>query len=247
MPSVTFGNHSNPRLNSFQSPSERDAAALALTPGERREAVARFFAASPGAAHLGRAVADFVDWQIRSGRIAEDGGGSPWWRLVNGHLVLDLADATETLDRATGRAATDDVRAPAASRTTGGAEDLAATASRGAAWIAWARCDRSDRAVVQARLWEAHQASLVAALVRAEPLLEDETADERRFARTAVAMVEHAAATGQPTDTDLLDRMTRRHYPDHYPATADDRAALEAAIATATASAHDAGSPHRGR
>jgi hypothetical protein len=41
---------------------------------------------------LGRALGDFQDWEIRSGRLA-DGGGSPWWSTVNGFLVEDLAEA----------------------------------------------------------------------------------------------------------------------------------------------------------
>lgn len=47
-------------------------------------------AKAPG---LGRAILDFQDWEIQSGRIAEDGRGSPWWRAVNGLFVLDMAEA----------------------------------------------------------------------------------------------------------------------------------------------------------
>lgn len=250
MPSVTNWNHSNPRLNSFQS--------LGLTATERREAVAGFFAAAPVISDMGRAVADFVDWQIRSGRIGEDGGGSPWWRAVNGSLVLDLIDATAALSRPDPSATVAPTEAPVeasdahTSRRAGDGDEGPGSADAPAAtgaeasgpaakWVEWARCDPADRARVQALLWEAHQASLHAALARAEPLLADEPPDERWFALTAVAMVEHAAATGQATDTDLLDRMTRRHYPDHYPATPADRAELGAAVAAHTGADHDVG------
>lgn len=227
MPSVTKRNQRNPRLNSFQSPSERDAAALALTPAERRRSVARFFAATPGTAGLGRAVADFLEWEIRSGRITDGGGGSPWWRTTNGHLVLDLDDASARL-------ASGDSGAPIGRHAN---EDPVG------AWVRFATCepaaddptatDPAGPTPAQAALWAAHQASLTAALARAEALLDAEPPDERWFARTAVAMVGHAAERAQATDTDLLDRMTRRHYPDRYPATAEDRTALEAVVAAA--------------
>lgn len=68
--------------------------AIALTPGERLVVLETFFAihdkVAPG---LGRAIVDFLNWQIQSGRIAEGGRQSPWWRAMNGMLVLDIADA----------------------------------------------------------------------------------------------------------------------------------------------------------
>lgn len=55
-----------------------------------------FFSRWPGNDHhrlgLGRALGDFQDWEIRSGRLG-DGEGSPWWSTVNGFLVEDLAEA----------------------------------------------------------------------------------------------------------------------------------------------------------
>jgi hypothetical protein len=41
---------------------------------------------------LGRALVDFQDWEISSGRLSDD-GGSPWWSAVNGRLISDLEDA----------------------------------------------------------------------------------------------------------------------------------------------------------
>ncbi len=215
----------------FGTSSDRDAAALALTAAERRDVVAGFFAASPAVRDLGRAVLDFVDWQIRSGRIAEHGGGSAWWRFVNGHLVLDLRDATASYARPIDPRGTHGDSNGGEDRTDRDADE------RAARWVRFATCDGSDPARAQALLWDAHQVSLHAALERAEPLLAAEPPGERWFARTAVAMVDRAAATGQATGTDALDRMTRRHYPDHYPATAADRGALESAIAAGPAGA----------
>lgn len=73
-----------------------------LTVERRRRVLEEFFTRSPGVdAHplgLGRALFDFQEWEIESGRI-DDLGGSPWWSRVNGQLVADLA---ATLDGALG-------------------------------------------------------------------------------------------------------------------------------------------------
>jgi hypothetical protein len=57
-----------------------------------------FFTRWPGTdAHplgLGRALAEFQEWEIVSGRL-RDGGGSPWWSAVNGRLVSDIEDAAQ--------------------------------------------------------------------------------------------------------------------------------------------------------
>lgn len=59
--------------------------------------MASYFAQNPGgsgaAPGLGRALVEFQEWEIRSGRVA-DGAGSRWWSTVNGVLLLDLAHAT---------------------------------------------------------------------------------------------------------------------------------------------------------
>ena len=69
-------------------------AAIDLTLAQRREIVEEFFAIHPGTGQgrfgLGRAVLDFQDWEITSGRIS-DQRGSAWWRGVNGLMVLDIA------------------------------------------------------------------------------------------------------------------------------------------------------------
>jgi hypothetical protein len=64
----------------------------------RREVVTSFFTRWPGSdAHplgLGRALWEFQEWEIDSGRLRDD-GGSPWWSAVNGRLVSDLEDAAQ--------------------------------------------------------------------------------------------------------------------------------------------------------
>lgn len=181
---------------------DRVAAAITLGPEERREVVERFFRAHPGAGTgplgLGRAVADFVDWEIRSGRIADGGGGSAWWRLVNGGMILDLRDAMAAADDA------------------GGPDGPIG------AWAAYSGAVGDT----QALMWAAHQASLHTALDAAGELLALESAEEQRFARLVVEVVDQTATACRPTDTDELARHTARHYPDRYPITAEQWQAL---------------------
>jgi len=214
---------------------ERLNSALALEPAERRQIVSEFFTAHPGngggALGLGRAIADFLDWEIRSGRIADGGAGSPWWRLVNGGMILDLRDAATVLGHDSGRAD----REPGA--CTGN--------NPVSAWMAYARTSvpanvAAGRArepgespvggstSAQTRLWAAHQASLHAALVAAETveLIGGESPAERDFARLVVGVVDATAEHCRPTDTDELAHMTARHYPQEYPITPAAWAAL---------------------
>lgn len=76
---------------------------LRYTVGHRRAVLEGFFSDSLGidssgaGAHAlgpGRALWEFQEWEIRSGRL-DDLGGSPWWSIVNGFLVADLAAASE--------------------------------------------------------------------------------------------------------------------------------------------------------
>lgn len=77
------------------------------TVARRRQVIAEFFSRhgghrGAGNGHdedsrrlgLGRALDDFQEWEIRSGRV-DDGAGSPWWSIVNGILVHDLAEAAD--------------------------------------------------------------------------------------------------------------------------------------------------------
>ena len=210
-------------------------AALALEPGERTAIVEAFFGAHPGGGDgplgLGRAIADFVDWEIHSGRITEDGGGSPWWRVVNGGMILDLRDAAAEL----------------AGESCGDSSNVESDGAPVATWVAYARCGTAPPGIVdasgsgggdsphdggsstaQARMWAAHQASLHAALEAADgaALLVGESPAEREFAGFVVAVVDATAAHGQATDTDDLARMTARSYPQQYPITPDQWQAL---------------------
>ena len=171
----------------------RTRAALLLPARARVAIVRRFFAHHPHGRRplgLGRAVVDFVDWEWQSGRLADD-GGSRWWRCVNGVMALDLRAAARALEHG--------------------------LAARGAvaAWVAYAR---SDILSAQARLWDAHQASLAVGLEHAAPLLAAEPVAEREFAAIVVGIVERVAADRAPTATGDLAAFTARHYPAHYPA-----------------------------
>lgn len=197
---------------------DRVAEAIALGPEERREIVERFFRAHPGGGvgplGLGRAVADFVDWEISSGRITGE-GGSAWWRLVNGGMILDLREAM---------AASGDGR-----RESDGPVG---------AWVAYSE----SAGDAQALMWAAHQASLHTALDSAGDLLAGEATEEQRFARLVVEVVDQTAAACRPTDTDELARHTARDYPDRYPITAEQWAALHARFAPYLALGDDADS-----
>jgi hypothetical protein len=171
----------------------RARAALLLPASTRAQIARRFFARHPhGSAPLGlgRAVVDFVDWERRSGRLADD-GGSRWWRCVNGVMMLDLRDAARAIEH--GRSARGAV----------------------AAWVAYAG---SENPGAQVRLWAAHQASIAVGLEHAARLLAAEPAAEREFAAIVVAIVERVAAGDAPTATGDLAAFTARHYPAHYPA-----------------------------
>lgn len=179
--------------------------ALRLPAVARVTIARRFFARhtqGAGPLGLGRAVVDFVDWELRSGRLADD--GSAWWRCVNGVMMLDLRDAANAFDRD---------------------HAVSGTAS---AWVAYACGDLAD---AQAHLWDAHQASLTAGLRYAEPLLAAEPEAERELAAIVVAVVERVAADRAPTGTGALAAFTARHYPAHYPAHALDVATLRRDLA----------------
>ncbi len=71
-------------------------AATALSVASRVAAFDRFFRAHPGDGRdgvgLGRAVVEFLAWEVASGRVSDE-GGSGWWSAVNGLLVLDVDGA----------------------------------------------------------------------------------------------------------------------------------------------------------
>jgi hypothetical protein len=191
-------------------------AAATVQPGrlsvdERREIVEVFFLAHPGPGQrglgLGRAVADFVEWEASSGRLDEP-GGSPWWRAVNESFVLDLRAASA------------------------GAAATAATAEASAAWNAYLTAG----ADAQRALWTAHQVSLTGAVQAAAPLLGGELPAEQAFAEIVLAVVARTAADCVPTDTTALARSTRRLYPAGYPISAAQLEVLAAKLGRLPAS-----------
>ena len=165
-----------------------------VTVEERREIVELFFLSHPGQGRvglgLGRAMADFVEWQASSGRL-DEASGSAWWRAVNASFVLDLRTALAA-----------DPDGVASAATT--------------AWSAYMTATGDP----QRALWTAHQVSLTSAVHAAARLLEREPAEERLFAQIVLAVVARSAAEGVPTDTTDLARSTRRLYPTRYPISA---------------------------
>ena len=176
--------------------------AVALGVADRRRIVEDFFREHPGSGAepfgLGRAVIDFQDWEISSGRLAEN--GSPWWRGVNGLLVLDL--------RAAGT----------------GERSAARPAGPVSAWIAYTHPSEDHH---QQLLWRAHQRSLHEALTACARLLRSEPPAERFFARLVVGVVDHAASESHPTDTAELAQLTADHYPNSYPISDDELGRLD--------------------
>lgn len=203
----------------------RVEAAQRLSVAARVAAVRQFFARHRGGGDgplgFGRAVADFLDWEVSSGRVADDGGSS-WWRAVNGLMVLDLEEA----GRVAGRASRDGTR--------GRSEAVAA-------WVDYARSGGEGDG--QRLLWAAHQRSLHSALEAARGLLAGEDPVEQAFATVVVRVVDAAADRREPTDTATLAEMTRRLYPDHYPVTPEHLDGLRAALAAVATGAGGGRSP----
>jgi len=214
---VTNGDAADRRIADDAGPprvpeiAPRARAALLLSASTRTQIACGFFARHPhGSAPLGlgRAVVDFVDWERRSGRLADE-GGSRWWRCINGVMMLDLRAAARAI--AHGRAA------------------------RGAA-AAWVTYADGEIRGAQVRLWAAHQASLAVGLEHAAPMLAAEPAAEREFAAIVVAIVERVAAGHAPTGTGDLAAFTARHYPSQYPTRDVEVAILRRDLASLLAS-----------
>ena len=187
-------------------PGSRVAAALALPVARRRAAFAEFFGAHPGAGRrglgLGTALDDFLAWEVASGRVLDGPGGSPWWKAVNGLMVLDIAAAAA------------------------GGPGLRSPAAR--AWAAYAAGAGPDD---QAALWEAHGASMHAAVAAVRPLLDAEPAAEPAFVAVVLDVLDRATARCSATDGPGLGDQARASYPGGYPAAAEEVVALRAAVA----------------
>jgi hypothetical protein len=178
-----------------------------LSPDERFRIVREFFHAHPGTHSgppgLGMAVLDFMGWLVGSGRMAEE-GGSPWWRTLNGSLVLDLAGDTP------------------------GTPGVDAWQRYASATSAVSTVADTRHAELQALFWEAHQTSLHSVLPACEDMLAAESRHERSFVEIAMRVVDLSARHNQPTHTPVLGESTRKLYPDHYPLAAPCNGALHA-------------------
>lgn len=179
----------------------RIEAAIGLGSSRRTRTIREFFLRFPGPDRppgLGRALIDFVDWLADSGRL-DDAAGSPWWKALNGCLVLDFAEAMAA----------------------GGPDSLDGAGDGARAWLAYGgRSAEPGFAGLQERLWHAHQVSLHRAIPACWGLFDAETEHEQAFVEAAMEIVDLAALGSQPTDTAALAESTRRLYPDHYPLTA---------------------------
>lgn len=173
--------------------------ACSLSTAERMRTFERFFEAhprgsGPGGAHptpgYGRALIDFLAWEIDSGRVV-DGGGSAWWKAVNGLLVLDLRDALVPSDGT-----------------------QAATRPTVAAWAAYGQAHPGEE---QRSLWVAHGLSIERGAVEAAGLLVDEEPAEQSFIRLVLRVLHRSTEASEPTDTSQLGVSVRRHYPGRYP------------------------------
>jgi hypothetical protein len=190
------------------------AEALALSPVQRLEQSMRFFdwhsgmpMNMPMGYGFGQGIIDFITWEAASGRL-DPVHGSPWWRAVNGAMVLDLMEAREhfSRDEPTGDHVIDAWR------------------SYGrfvASWRQRARRGYVRRA--QALFWEAHQRSLHRAVDCAAELFSQESATEQEFIDTiALHNVDHAALSNDVSYLDTIALYTLYVYPARYPATQTD-------------------------
>ena len=137
----------------------------------------------------------FQRWLTLSNRL-DLHDGSPWWREVNGHIVLDMVDTAAGL--------------PPSSEP----QEL---------WQEfWSSDGRSDRT---RSWWAAHQASLTAGQQGAVDLLAEEDEHERAFVQVAVEAVALAARAELPTrgmGSRVVGGFCAAFYPDSYPAGAGD-------------------------
>ena len=168
----------------------------------------RFFDAHPGGARpvpgCGRGLIDFLAWEVDSGRVV-DGGGSPWWRAVNGLLVLDLVGAMGWPGE------------PSRAQPT---------------VLVWKRYMSSPPGEKQRRLWQAHEQSIAKAVTEADAMLGEEEPAEQSFIRLVLRVFGRATRTCEPTDTSLLGEAVQRQYPGRYPISRDELEELVTALSS---------------
>ncbi|KAH9450652.1 hypothetical protein MJO28_009914 [Puccinia striiformis f. sp. tritici] len=182
----------------------RKKAAMELTI-EERLSKARSFADSYGQQTSG--IVEFIEYLVSSGRIAEKGGGSQWWRGVNGLLILDLIDAQEALKQPI--STTDSYNSPAVQY-----------------WIDYSLYWQEHRTSLiplylykaQKLWWKAHQTSLHFGIHAFPGLLLLEPEMEIKFITTiCVPNVDLTGLLSVPTNLMLIKLYTILAYPDHYP------------------------------
>lgn len=214
------------RVHHWVMASDRSDRVLAeISVEERRSTLAEFFALHPGTgpdswtvpdpgtvptnsaemagSGLGRAVIEFQEWEISSGRIG-DRNGSDWWATVNGQLVADLIEASDELQGL-------DASGP----EPGSRPDPRPSV---AAWVTYALAGPGDS---QRALWDAHELSINDGAALAEALLVDEPPAEQEFARIVLRVVKRAASDCVPTDDGNLGMLASVLYPSTYPTDAD--------------------------
>lgn len=135
----------------------------------------------------------FETWLMDSGRVA-DRGGSPWWRTVNGLLLMDIAESARS----------------------GGSADRAGPVH---SWLLY----RNATSMVERReaWWAAHQHSLEVGRAAADSLLAGELPEEQAFIATSLGSVRLAGAAKLSTrriGSWAISEFCSTFYPDGYPA-----------------------------
>jgi RHS repeat-associated protein len=197
--------------------ARRKAAARGLGTAQRIQILQSFFGAHPGSGEgrgygYGFGLIEFTQWEIDSGRIGEFGDGSPWWRTVNGMMLLDIQEAHRLIQEQGPDAVSAD---PVVN-----------------AWIDYARvADSSAKPGTKQRaLWQAHQRSLHRGIRASGDLLAKETSLERHFVGMVVENVDVSAFINFSSDMSIkypgmpmvsMGAYLQMFYPSVYPAVPD--------------------------
>ena len=138
----------------------------------------------------------FERWLIDSGRVADD-GGSPWWRTVNGLLLLDIEESA---------------------RVDGTADPAGPVHS----WRMYREAATGRKR--QGTWWTAHEHSLDIARAAAHSMLATESAAEQAFIATSIASVQIAGSATLSTrwlGSWAIRQFCSTFYPHDYPAGED--------------------------
>ena len=175
---------------------------------------------------MGEDIYLFEQWLERSGRLAPR-GGSAWWKVVDGSMLLDMDAAARLLRSKPHTARSTDAAVQSwitYARATIGARGVLEPAGtgRGAALVAPSATSRADR---QRMLWTAHQHSIHGAIGASSDLLAREPARERVFVGNTIKSLDTVALSNWPTDRTLRADLAFGAYlgvafPRSYPASA---------------------------